>query len=289
MHLDNDWYGHRRVLSEYCGVDNRPAFATILHGWIWNLGPDRGHRRVTSAPYLLWNHRHLMQGRRNGIVNVDAIGAPFAYLSQLRRGTIHHPEGTVLFPQHRTDYVSFETDHNDLIAAIEKRFPSPYTVSIFYSEPKFKEIATLYKGAGWQVFCAGTRSSAEFLQNMYGCLASHSHTVSNDFSSAIFYSAFLGRTVCILKDHLWPNSLVHQLPDDSGLVRLAGALFEGVAGSDAEAIGSGELGAELMLTPQELKRCLGWASPLKSIAAYVGGRLVDAKYGIGFRRGDKDL
>src|SRR3954447_12712175 len=102
MHLDNDWYGHRKILSEYCGVRNSAAFATILHGWIWNLDPTRGRRRVTAAPYLLWNYRHLVQGRRNGVPNVDAIGAPFAYLCQLGRGTVDRPQGTILFPQHYT-------------------------------------------------------------------------------------------------------------------------------------------------------------------------------------------
>ena len=289
MHLDNDWYGHRRVLSEYCGVRNKPVFATILHGWIWNVDPNRGHRRITAAPYLLWNYRHLIQARRHGIANVDAIGAPFAYLCRLRQDIALSPAGTVFFPQHYTDHVHFETHHHDLIHSVEKRFPGPYTVSIFYSEPKFQKIANIYKAAGWRVFCAGARSDSNFLANLYNCLASHIHTVSNDFSSAILYSAFLGRSVCIQKDYLWPNSLVNRMSDDADLARLAAKLFEGISGSDARTIGSRELGEELMLTPDELKRRIGWASPWKTISAQIISRLVDFKYGRAYRRGEKDL
>ena len=33
MYSDNNWYGHRFILSEYCGVKDSPCFAIIQHGW----------------------------------------------------------------------------------------------------------------------------------------------------------------------------------------------------------------------------------------------------------------
>jgi hypothetical protein len=93
----------------------------------------------------------------------------------------------------------------------------------------------------------------------------------------------------VLKDFLWPNSILHRLEDDPELARLAGKLFEGAGGSDASKIGARELGEELMLTPPELSRALGWASPWKSGAAKLAARLIDARYGRAFRRGEKEI
>ena len=32
MYLDNNWYGDRYILSKYCKVKDKPAFASIQHG-----------------------------------------------------------------------------------------------------------------------------------------------------------------------------------------------------------------------------------------------------------------
>jgi hypothetical protein len=289
MHLDNDWYGHRRVLSAYCGTPNRPAFATILHGWIWNVDPARGHRRLTSAPYLLWNYRNLIESRRHGLPNADAIGAPYLYLEKLNPKRVTTSAGTVLFPQHCTDTARFQTHHQHLIASVERTLPGPYTVSIFFAEPQFTSIERLYEAAGWQVFCAGPRSAPDFLERLHDCLARHAYTVSNDLSTSIFYAGYLGRGVQVLRDHLWENSIVRRMDADRGLQRMAQTLYEGVEGSDARVLGERELGADLMLSPDELRRRLGWNSLVRSSAAAVVARLVDLKYGRAIRRGYGDL
>lgn len=291
MNLDNDWYGHRKILSDYCNVVNKPVFATLLHGWVWNLGAKRGMRRIESAPYLLWNYRNLAQGRKQGIPNVDAIGAPFAYLCKLKEKSPYNisPKGTLFFPQHFTGYYNFKTRHNEILSNIEKNYPGPYAVSLFYLDPNFQEVKNFYESMGWKVFCAGSRSSGDFLNNLYECISSYSFIVSNDFSSSIFYAAFLGKNVGILKQYLWENSIFFSIKNDYELEKLSEALFEGVYGQEARKIGSKELGVELMLTPEELKRNIGRTSPWKSFAAHLIANMVDFKYGKAFRAGDKDL
>jgi len=289
MHLDNDWYGHRRILSEYCRTSDKPAFATILHGWIINVNSERGYRRIKSAPYLMWNYRHLVQGRKLGIPNIDAIGAPFTYLDKITKRPLEKPKGTVLFPQHYTDKVHHDTSHHDLIDYVERRFPSPYTVSIFYKEPNFQELNDLYARRNWKVFCAGARSDPFFLKRLYKCLAEHECTVSNDFSSALAYAAYLGRDVLLLKDHLWPKSAYFIDTSEPVVEKMSTKLFDGLDGDDARRFGFSELGGDLMLTPTELSRKLGWHSRWKKGAARTLSLIIDLKYGRAFRRGARDL
>ena len=33
MMLDNNWYGHRYILSEFCELKDRHSFSSIQHGW----------------------------------------------------------------------------------------------------------------------------------------------------------------------------------------------------------------------------------------------------------------
>ena len=34
MYPDNNWYSHRKVLAEYCGLSDRNLLGSIQHGWV---------------------------------------------------------------------------------------------------------------------------------------------------------------------------------------------------------------------------------------------------------------
>lgn len=97
---DNDWYGHKYILSLYCGRPLATAiFGSVMHGWVPELG-DAGHRRVTSAPLFVWNEMLEADAVKTGVPNVRAIGAPFLYLAELlgQSGPSPTGRGTLCFP-----------------------------------------------------------------------------------------------------------------------------------------------------------------------------------------------
>lgn len=289
MYQDNDWYGHRDILAEYCAHKNSPAFATILHGWIWKVDSSRKGRRIKSAPYLMWNNRHLRSSKLNGVENVISVGAPFLYLCKINERVNYEPEGTLFFPQHSTTQVFYKTPHLEFINIIEKQYPAPYTVSIFYNDPNFDQIEKFYKDAGWLMFSAGPRSSSGFLRDLHHCIAKHSYVLSNDLTSAIFYAAYLGRSIRILSQNIWPNSLINNINDDQSFTELVNILLQGLSGDDARNIGVIELGEDCMRSPEELREILGWSSLLRSSAARCIAQLIDLKKGTAIRRGERDL
>jgi hypothetical protein len=289
VHLDNNWYGHRAILSSWCGVSDRPAYATILHGWIWEVEPDRGKRRFSSAPYLLWNEKQLRQARSNKLSNAEAIGAPFLYLCRQENQESQGSEGTLLFPQHHTDHNSAAVSHERLIKIVEERYPAPYTVSLFYKEPNLEALRALYAKAGWSVFTAGSRSDPDFLRNLRACLIRHDRVVSNDFSTAILYAAYLGKFVQIMEDQLWARSIYNRYSLDQEFIGFARSLFSGIEGESAKKIASRELGDPCVKSRADLKRILGWDSKWRSRMASVVARLVDIKYGSEIRSGEMDL
>ena len=58
MYQDNNWYGHRKVLLDYCKINkNYNSFAAIQHGWsVLELRPSLGKRSFSKIiPFLCWS------------------------------------------------------------------------------------------------------------------------------------------------------------------------------------------------------------------------------------------
>ena len=180
-------------------------------------------------------------------------------------------------------------DNKELVKFIEKRYPGPYGVSLFFGDPDFEIVADFYKERGWKVLCAGTRSDVSFLNNTYKGIADYEYVVSNDFTTAIFYAAYMAKSVQIIRDYLTPNSIYDLYAGERDFDKLSKYLFDGVDPLRAKIIGSQELGAEFIRTPNELKKMLGWDSVWRSKAASVISLLVDLKYGRIYRLGLGDL
>ena len=180
-------------------------------------------------------------------------------------------------------------DQEQFIRYIESRYPGPYGVSLFFGDPDLKTITALYKTRGWSVFCAGPRSNGEFLNNTQQTIAKYQYVISNDFSTAIFYAAYMAKSVQIMRDYLTKDSIYKFHSGEEDFNKLSNCLFEGVEPASAKIIGSRELGAEFIRTPTELRKLLGWDSEWRSKAASLISLLVDLKYGSKYRRGMADL
>jgi len=293
MYSDNNWYGHRRILADYCGVKDNPIYATLLHGWIWEFKGTRGQRRIKSAPYLAWNERQFLSAKLLGVENVLSIGSPFLYLNALidaesdRVGTRAH--GTLFFPQHSTSINVQPNKHLLYRKYIESKYPPPYTVSLFFLEPDFNKIKNFYMESGWQVFCAGPRDSAQFLKKIWDAIESNAYVVSNDLSTSLFYAAYKGKRVYLdpLSKIDFDEIIARESGDD--YKNLISTLYAGISGRTARNLGENELGEKFFLSGSELKKVVGWSNFRRKYSAKLISILVDMKNGRSVRKGDSDL
>ncbi len=101
MHHANYYYGHAHVLARYCGLTD-PAHPPRMLGYLqhgWNIGDGMapGVPLVDGSPMFVWSEetrrRSVSQGRRN----VLAIGAPFAYLTEMTPDAGAPREGTIFY------------------------------------------------------------------------------------------------------------------------------------------------------------------------------------------------
>ena len=289
MHLDNNWYGHRSILLKYCGLADRPIFASLQHGWQWKITPQRSQRRLKSAPDLVWNARHQRQSNEYGAKNTMSIGAPFIYFAKMKSLDDDKAAGTLYFPQHSTSKISDISNHSLIIKFIEANYPSPYTVSLFYMDAENGLLYDVYKNSNWHIEVTKTRNDPLFLFNFMRVLEKSEYIISNSFVTSLFYAAFLGKNVQLLRDFVVENSVYAQYADDAVFCRLAQRLFSGVAGSEARSLGSYELGLPFMQSPEQLSETLGIKSAWRPLAAQIVSRMVDMKYGVKHRRGDQDI
>ena len=86
MFADNDYYGHRFILSKYCKVKNKNCFATIQHGI---LTPPQeknlGKRKFIFSPFLCWNRRVFKKAKLK--IPKHSNGSPFIYLNKILENT----------------------------------------------------------------------------------------------------------------------------------------------------------------------------------------------------------
>lgn len=279
MNPDNDWYGHKQVLADYCHQPRaRPIWGYVPHGWDFNLYEGAGLRRFHSAPYLVWNKRHEIQARERGLPNVRVMGAPFVYLLERLNKLNSTPSGgTIVFPAHSADGTEVLNGPGALIAQTIAQFPPPYSVSIYYKDLNSPELAA-YRQSGWRIVTFGTRLNRLFLYDLASELHKHSTVISNVPQTAIWYGALLGKTVKIIgqspsfsKFGPTHNEQTVRSNYASTLLEVRTAypkLFdEGLSDIEAFDAGSVELGYSYKMIPEDLAKLLGWSSRRKRLAA----------------------
>lgn len=297
MYADNDWYGHKKILARYCGLNRpRPIFGSVRHGWGLHLTPSMGQRRLTKAPMYYWSRRHLNEAIGHGVPNAKAIGAPFVYLVRQLwpNGRPPHGQGTILFPSHAHEGTTYTIGEAALAENVMNSCPAPYTVSVFYQEADAPWIRH-FRRLGWRVVSFGSRGDPLFLYRQAAQLAAHSHIVGNVVQTALLYGSLLGRHVRVIG----PSPALSAVGGLHGSEHLeylrqhveGGPLMfpelhrEGLSGDSAISLGWNELGADVLLTPDELRAELGWSSLPRSAAAGIGSYLVDRRLGPGARQG----
>lgn len=306
MYLDNNWYGHRYILSKYCEVKKIPTFATIQHGWISNQESQKfpiGDRKIKSAPYLSWNENVKINAKKHGVENVIPIGAPFLYLhNYLKKKKFNKTKtkGTILFPSHSIKKMSNhgkfiqKIDKENLTKFIEKKFPAPYTVCLFYTDYTSQNI-NFYKNKGWRIVCCGKRSDDTFLENLYKFLKLHKNIVCTDFTSALLYAMFLKKNCTLIKELVVNKKKVKVQKKDyskrigkdveEGIIQEFKSRFpklfnSSINNKSSYEFAKKELGFNFFKSKTKLKKLMGWDNQIKSMIARLISLLISMKYDI---------
>ena len=125
MKSDNNWYGHREILSKYAGLKfDKPCFATIQHGYLNKFFLKSIKIPIFKfIPYLCWNSQVKNNLFKKGFYNVYEIGAPFIYLTKLIKfkKKIRSKNEILFFPPHNTvDYQIHSLKYDFIFEKIKK-------------------------------------------------------------------------------------------------------------------------------------------------------------------------
>lgn len=285
---DNDWYGHKHILSLYCGR-LRPAaiFGTLMHGWRPGLAGS-GHRRFSSAPLFVWNEMLVAESLRAGVPNVRAVGAPFLYLAELlRQSGPNHAQGTgtLCFPYHSAETVLVKQDHRRFIEHVEATEPGPYTASIFYQDMARPGYCDEFRNADWRITSFGTRSDPLFLFRLHAEILAHEVVIADQLGTSVWYAGALGRRVRIAPGTPTATRAGRADPLAHYASTFPALHNDGLEPRAAQEEALTQLGYESMLSPADLSTALGWRSR-KRVYAFAVGKLIDKRLGPGPRLGD---
>lgn len=280
MFADNDYYGHRFILSRYCRKKNLNCFATIQHGI---LTPPQeknlGKRKFIFSPFLCWNRRVYEKAKLKKIPSVIPIASPFIYLDMIVKKNKKKPRGTIVFPSKSSSKFDRKVDNEALILETEKNFPGPYSICVYYLD--LNKDWSKYKKRGWRVFSCGNKESKQFLFKLYKHLSGHKNVVCTSINTAAFYSMYLKKNFKLIfnfKAHSKNKSMVNLNSVDQKIQKKTRDHFEKkypgfcrnkLSRQKRFEIAKIELGHEFVRDKEDLIKLLGWDSNVKKLLSKI--------------------
>ena len=291
--LDNEMYGHAGVLRQYCGLNiPLPMQGYLQHGWSYGPGiplvdPESGWLPKESR-FFLWNPRNEQVCHDLGYHNVRVIGSPLVYLQPPSEPSPVEPSTLLLFPGHSAYSEPFSQDGDTLFAVyleeldpVIRNFQST-TVCLYWIEFEDPRIRKRVEDRGLAVTTLGPRDQTQHFVARFRDLAlRHKYVSTNSYSTALFYSLFLGRRAFV-HGQTFVNRFVNQLmPGRTNSLEQHDAMrrrypeldWDCFNDTSYQDIGADEIGASFQLQPDELRAELGWTPyrQLKSISRRVAG------------------
>jgi hypothetical protein len=213
-------YGHREILLRYMGLPTSTLLLGVLQHWV-SAGPDllRNARmpRVglwKRSPYWVYSKSGERYLQEHGIKTAKAIGSPWAYLCELNqivsgKDLKLDSEKFLIFPTHHSLSVHVPISRRQIREKI--RFwknltkGQPITICLLWTEfldPNWREICS---EEGVELTFAGVSvtnpiwsphpSRLDFLPSIMKLLQSHTHSIFECPTSAIFYALSMGHSV----------------------------------------------------------------------------------------------
>ena len=298
MMLDNNWYGHRYILSKFCEIEDYYSFSSIQHGWSaeYNAG-KMSKRKYPLYPFLCWSNKVRKQLELRGIKNIKDIGSPYLYLCEYINKNQFKPSGTIYYPSHTTVSSNDVTIGDlEIIKKIENLFQPPFTVSIYYADAN-KDNIEIFLERGWEVIISGKRDDKKALYKVYENLSKHENVVVTEISTIMFYALYNKKKVRLIKnfetgkfiyarDNLTNNYISYE---KQFLKKYPEILTSHLDLDLGYQIAKEELGFSSMKSKEDLKKVLGWTSKFKKMIAYLISKLFDLKYSKKVRTGNIEI
>ncbi len=297
MYQDNDWYGHRTILLDYCNIKkNYNSFSSIQHGWN-NFAPRKtlgGRKLKKIIPFLCWSKEVKKMMNLENSKNTHIIGAPFIYLHELKKNKKFKSRGSLVFPSHSTPEIDVELNHKKLIETVESQEKGPYTVCLYYTYYKKKNI-NIYKKKKWKIICCGNRANKNFLYKLYGYLRSTNTVICTELTSPLFYSMFLNKKARIINYYKKNNKLKSLTKVEVWKGEVEGVNYfkkkypkmfkKGLNIKDGKKLADIELGKKFLKNKKIIKKLMGWDNLAKICLAKLLAVVIDLKEGSNLRKG----
>jgi len=287
--LNNEMYGHAGLLRRYCGLRiPLPIQGYLQHGWSYGPGIPLGDLETGELPggshFSLWNPRNEQICHDLGFHNVRVIGAPLVYLQPPSEPSNEAPNSLLLFPGHTSDNEPFAVDGTRLFSKyLEELHPvissfQSTTVCLYWREFEDTRIRRQVEDRGLAITTLGTRDqTSDFVARLRDLILRHQYVSSNSYSTALFYSLYLGRRAFVhgqtFVNWLKPEKVDGLTQYDTMRRRFPQLEWDRFNDTSYQDIGADEIGASYQLRPDELRTELGWtpSRQLASIGRRVGG------------------
>lgn len=236
-------YGHREILLKYCDTSETYMFkAHVPHGGVSpaSIDPINRLNDENGIPILQlrWRHDSALEAEEANIKNVTPIGAPFLYaLSNTGckkdqiSDQIQQSVGKFDWPRESVDQNEYLSDSKNILymplhtwdgdvhihqipkdSPLHKLQKNNITVLLGFLDFCDPIIRHSYSELGWNVECAGVRSSKitgspagsrnNFLYNLQKIISQNDIVVSNEFTTGLYYAASMGKKIGILNQTL---------------------------------------------------------------------------------------
>lgn len=274
---ENEYYGHNLILRNYAKVKLPYIIPGYLqHGWRPDCGIcgdlSQHTEKEKSLRYFVWNSRNLEKAIDYGYKNVTPIGAPFVYLPPRKKINVNPkgPKSLLIFPLHSTDFEPFIDPlrvYKKYLKELNKIIPlfKPISVCLYWYEYQNKKVRKLFEKENMEVVTLGHREkNPDFLINFRNLVDQYPYVSSNMYSSAVFYSLYMGKKVFILgkpeyqdiKLLKWKKRRIYDHDEFSSLY--PELLWKNFDDKSYSWIGEKELGLEFKRSPRELLEIFGW-------------------------------
>lgn len=251
---ENAYYGHDWALAHHLGRSAPGVINGIVqHGWT----PTAHAHMATSGAVELglrlypWTEDQATILRRHGAPRVQPVGAPFLYLARDPVPTPHGSAGSLYYPTHTWERQTTPRPPSPArLRWLEDHLGTERTVVLYYRDYAFAPLRSAYARAGFRVIRHGShKTDPHHLVRQLDTLRRHAEVYADRITTALLYAAHLGKQVVLVPG---------ESDQPAGLSELTGRLHDGLEGREATELGGQLLGADLLLSPQELARTIDW-------------------------------
>lgn len=223
-------YGHREILLDYMGLERSNIFVGIIQHGVSQEGltpefPFTSDNRTPRqgllgrSPLWVYSEKTKAHLKKNGVKNVEAIGAPWNYISHK---DLKHEVGEMVKGKDRylvlPEHFNFEVKANFSSEQVRSRIThwrkisggSEITLCLFWTEYLDPVLQRVCREEGVKVVTAGNGATSplwsphasriNFLYELSQIMQQHTHCIVERETSAAYYAMSLGLNVGYFPD-----------------------------------------------------------------------------------------